>query len=93
MQREILFDSIHEFINTLRTNDITKVAFTQINEKRAREVAPGTLQVVDVAIAEILAYKDATIYKYKRDNADLPQLYAILQSQGFELIKRSRNIV
>ncbi|GAB4220709.1 MAG: hypothetical protein Kow00102_09560 [Spirochaetota bacterium] len=92
MQREIKFDSIHEFINALHDVNITKLAFTQINEKRAVEVQPGTLQVVDVVIAEILAYKDATIYKCKIENADLNNLYVLLEDEGFELTKRSRNI-
>lgn len=92
MQREIKFDSLQEFINALHANSITKAAFTQINEKRAVEVKSGTLQVVDVVIAEILAYKDATIYKCKIENADLGDLYTMLENEGFELTKRSRNI-
>lgn len=92
MQREIKFDSIKEFIHTLHAGSITKAAFTHINEKRAVEIQPGTLQVVDVVTAEILAYKDATIYKCKIENADLDNLYAMLEDEGFELTKRSRNI-
>ncbi|MCX8124250.1 MAG: hypothetical protein N3F66_08810 [Spirochaetes bacterium] len=92
MQREIKFDSLQAFIDALHANSITKVAFTQINEKRAVEMQPGTLQVVDVIIAEILAYKDATIYKCKIENADLGNLYARLEDEGFELTRRSRNI-
>ncbi len=92
MQREIKFDSLQEYIHALHSNNISRIAFTQINEKRAVEVRPGTLQVVDVVIAEILAYKDATIYKCKIENADLQSLYTQLEDEGFELTKRSRNI-
>lgn len=93
MQREIKFDSITQFIDALLTSRVTKVAFTYINEKRALEIKPGALQVMDVSIAEIIAYKDATIYKCKIENADQEELYSLLKDKGFEISKRSRNII
>ncbi len=92
MQREISFDRIDILIEELKKQNITKLAFAEIHEKRALEVEPDVLQVGDLIQLEILAYRDSTIFKCKIMNADFESIHDMLASQGFEIVRRSRNI-
>jgi hypothetical protein len=92
MQREIIFDKLEQFTGEIKRLKIKKLAFAEINEKRAVEVEPGKVQVVDVSILEILAYKDATVYKCKIRDADFDSIHEILLDEGFDIVRRSRNI-
>ena len=92
MQREILFDKLSQFLEELKKLGVNKIAFTEINEKRALEVAPDTLQVGDLVKLELLAYRDSTIYKCTMINADFEEIHDQLLREGFETVRRNRNI-
>ena len=92
MQRDILYDSLDAFITGMRGCGITKIAFSETGEKRAEEVEPGKLQVVDVNRVELLAYRDSTIHKCVIKDADREALFDRLVAGGFDVTRRSRNI-
>ncbi len=92
MQREILFDKLSQFLEELKKLGVNKIAFTEINEKRALEVAPDTLQVGDLVKLELLSYRDSTIYKCTMINADFEEIHERLLREGFETVRRNRNI-
>lgn len=92
MQREILYDSLDAFVTGVRGCGITKIAFSETGEKRAEEVEPGKLQVVDVNRVELLAYRDSTIHKCVITGADRDALFDRLVAGGFDVTRRSRNI-
>ncbi len=92
MQREIFFDYLEHFVSELRNLDIRKIALTEVNEKRAVQVEPDLIQVVDIVIVEILAYRDSTIYKCRLQDTDPDDVHSKLTDLGFEIIRRNRNI-
>lgn len=92
MQREIIFDKLEQFTGEMKRLNIKKLAFAEINEKRAIEVEPGKVQVVDVRILDILAYKDSTVYKCKIKDEDFDSIHEILLDEGFDIVRRNRNI-
>jgi hypothetical protein len=92
MQKEISFDTIREFIDNLKSMGITKIAFTEIDEKRAFEITPGQLAISRYSLLELLAYRDSTIYKFISKEPDFTSIHNLLLSEGFEIKRRSRNI-
>jgi hypothetical protein len=92
MQKEIRFDRVHEFINELQSQGITRVAFSEINEKRPRQIEENILRVEDIVRVDILAYKNSTIFKCVLEGVNLDALRREFESQGFEVTRRNRNI-
>ncbi len=92
MQREICYDRLEHFKEDIKRLGITKLAFAETREKRPVQVGPGLLQVVDIARLEILAYCKPTIYKCKLSEMDFDSIHDELVAEGFEIIRRSRNI-
>ncbi|MCX7678182.1 MAG: hypothetical protein N2316_03095 [Spirochaetes bacterium] len=92
MQREILFDRLDEFIREMKELGITKIAFSEIQEKRPRQINEEILRLEDMVKVFILAYKHSTIFKCILEGMDLNELYRKLESEGFEITRRSRNI-
>ncbi len=90
---EINIASIEEYIRTLRELGVTKIAFGEINEKRPRQHRDGTLQLSSVRRVELVAYQRPVIYKCAIDDADIEAVYRSLEDAGFELTRKSRNIV
>lgn len=92
MQREIIFDALESFLESLRNHSIQKISFSEISEKRAEQVEPGKLQVVHVDRVELIGYKDSVLYKCLLKNVDRNSLFDDLVAQGFDVTRRSRNI-
>lgn len=92
MQREIRFDRLNEFIRELKNQGISKIAFSQIQEKRPRQIDENILRLEDVVQVFLLAYKNATIFKCVLEGVDLDVLHRQLEMDGFEVTRRSRNI-
>ncbi len=90
---EILLDSTDDFIDRMRELDVTAVAAAVIDEKRVREEEPGKLSVYHRKSTELIAYRDAVIYKCRIDDADADALCRRLEAEGFDVKKTSRNIV
>lgn len=92
MQPEALYADLDSFIDAMRDSGVSRLACAEIKEKRASQVEPNVLSVVDTARLEIIAYRKPTIHKCVIETADFPAVYARLESQGFTITRRSRNI-
>lgn len=88
------FYNIEEFIKTLIIQGVNRVAFTQIDERRAVEKAKGEIQVIPYRKLEVLAYKDSRIYSYVEEgDVDFKRAFEKIAERGIEPVKRSRNIL
>jgi len=92
MAGEVVFSTVEAFIKKLKELGIGKVACAETDEKRPLQTGENVLEVISVRRVELLAYKGATIYKCPLAGVDQKPLYARLESEGFEIIVRSRNI-
>lgn len=86
------FSSLDDFICEMKNLDIDKIAFAEVNERRAMETAKDFVEVVLVREVTLKAYKDAVIYKYHQKCEDLDELHDFLIAQGFEIKRLNRNI-
>ncbi len=94
MKPDLKFSNIEDFINALKEHGIHKAAFTLIDEKRAFEKAEREIEVLPLKRLEVLAYKDAVIFRYIQEgDVSFEKAYERLEREGFELVKRSRNIL
>jgi len=86
------FGSLDEFILELKKLDIKKIAFSEVNERRAEQTKEDLLEVVVVREVTLKAYKDAVIYRYYEKTDTLDDLYERLINEGFEVKRINRNI-
>ncbi|HMB20426.1 MAG TPA: hypothetical protein VKQ10_05100 [Spirochaetota bacterium] len=93
MQREILFDNIDTFIQELQTRGIQKIACAEVNEKRVVQLEEDKLEVQGVVILDLLAYKSPTIFKCTLKDVNTNEICSALEQKGFEITRRSRNII
>ena len=91
-QREILFDSIGEFVEALKEAWIAKIAFAVTNEKRSIQKNPELIEVEHVLEAEALAYRSPAIYKFRTSGDGIGVAETLLRNAGFDVTRRSRNI-
>lgn len=92
MGTEELFIDINDFRASLKRNNITKLVFAETNEYRAEQVEPGRIEGLQPIVRlELLAYKDATLYKCSMKDVDLDAIYLML-CEDFDVTRRSRNI-
>ena len=93
MEREILLNSVDEFVKVIKDKDISKIAFAEVNEHRPYQVKDEKLELVKLKKVDLLSYKDSVIYKCVVENCDLDELYNDLLSKGFEVNRKSRNLI
>ncbi len=93
MQREITFDRVEDLLTHLSDRGITRVVFSVVNEKRPRQAEENLLLLEDTVRVDILAYQDSTIFKCVLAGADIDLLEKSFTSRGFEVTRRSRNII
>jgi len=91
MQREILFDRVEAFIEELERLGISVVVFAETREKRVKQFEKE-VRVVDLALLELIAYRDSTIYKCVMEDVDFDEIFGLLEQRGFSVTRRSRNI-
>ena len=92
MEKSKIYDNIDDYINVLNRLGINKVAFSEIDEKRAEQVDENVLSVVRLRKLEVLAYHDSIIYKCVINDADLDGVHEFLIAEGFETKRINRNI-
>lgn len=92
MSKEERFNTLDEFISTLKRLKINKVAFSEVKERRAEQTREDLLEVVVVREVDILSYKDSVIYKFSDKGEHLESLYEILVNQGFDVKRINKNI-
>lgn len=91
MTGEKIFETTDEFTGFLKNAGIEKISFSEVCERRAVQ-NKDMLEVVMVKKVDLLAYKNAVIYKCTLVTDDLDELYESLIAQGFEVNRKSRNI-
>ncbi|MDA3824311.1 MAG: hypothetical protein PF450_17090 [Bacteroidales bacterium] len=91
MDKQRIFKDLSQYIEALHNAKILKVVCAEINEKRSVQVDENSLEVLPVLKADFIAYRDSVILKYESGelyNDDV----AALESAGFEVVRRDRNI-
>ncbi|HNX25335.1 MAG TPA: hypothetical protein PKG60_14915 [Spirochaetota bacterium] len=92
MSKEKNFNTLDEFMNALKKLNITKVAFSEVKERRAEQTKVDLLEVVVVKKVDILSYKDSVIYKFSDKGEQLEALFETLVENGFDVKRISKNI-
>jgi len=92
MSSEEVFASIEDFISRLKKLGITKIAFSQANERRVEQTAENQIEVIVYRKVDLLAYRDSVLYKYSERPEDLDPLYERLVDEGFEVKRINKNI-
>lgn len=92
MSQEKIFTSVDDFINTLKTISISKVAFSEVNERRAEQTSENQIEVIVFRKVDIISYKDSIIYKYSERSDNLEPLYERLIEEGFDVKRINKNI-
>jgi len=72
--------------------NISKIAFSEVKERRAEQTKADLLEVVVVREVDVISYKDSVIYKFSDKGEHLEALYEILVEQGFEVKRINKNI-
>ncbi len=86
------FNTLDGFISEMKKLEITKIAFSEVNERRAEQTKDDLLEVVVIREVTLKSYKDSVIYKYFEKNENLNTLYDRLVSEGFEVKRINNNI-
>lgn len=92
MSQDQIFTSVDEFIKTIKELGITKIAFSEVNERRVEQTNDSQIDVVVFRKVDLLTYKDSVIYKYSERSDDLNPLYERLVGEGFEVKRINKNI-
>lgn len=89
---EELFNDINDFIGKMKELGIKKIAIAERKEKTVVQPNVDMLELARIARTELLGYKDSVIYKCVLDNQPYHDLYIKLRENGFETLRRTRNI-
>ncbi len=92
MAEEKKYNKIEDFIKEINGLNISKLAFSEINERRAEQTGNDMLEVIVLKKVDILAYSGSTIYKYSETGDRLEELFNLLTEKGFEVKRINRNI-
>ncbi len=92
MSREEIFTTLEDFMAALKKLNLTKVAFSEVKERRAEQTREDLLEVVVVREADVLSYKDSVIYKFSDKGEHMESLFEKLVENGFEVKRISKNI-
>ena len=92
MSKEEIFTSVDEFTQKLKELGINKIAFSEVNERRAEQTTNDQIEVLVFRKVDLLSYRDSVIYKYSERSEDLNPLYERLVSEGFEVKRINKNI-
>ena len=91
MNNEKQFTDIDSFIEIVKGEGINKLAFSYVDETRSVPGNENSVDVIRVEKVDVLAYKGGVIFKYSSSNNN--DTYIRLVDEGFEIEKRSRNII
>jgi hypothetical protein len=92
MPGEKKFSNFEDFIAAMKQLNITKLAFSEVNERRVEQTQKDLIEVVVVREVEIKSYKDSVIYKFYDKGDHLESLYETLISEGFQVKRINKNI-
>ena len=86
------YSTLDEFISEMKRLGVKKIAFSEVNERRAEQTKEDLLEVVVIKEVTLKSYKDSVIYKYFEKNENLNAIYDRLISEGFEVKRINNNI-
>ncbi len=86
------FNTLNEFISEMKKLNIEKIAFSEVNERRAEQTEEDLLEVVVIKEVTLKSYKDSIIFKYHEVTEDLNTIYENLISEGFDVKRINKNI-
>jgi len=86
------FSILDDFIREMKKLEIKKIAFSEVNERRAEQTKEDLLEVVVIKEVTLKSYRDSVIYKYYEKNDNLDALYDRLVSEGFDVKRINKNI-
>lgn len=86
------FSTLDDFIREMKKLEIKKIAFSEVNERRAEQTKEDLLEVVVIKEVTLKSYRDSVIYKYYEKNDNLDALYDRLVSEGFDVKRINKNI-
>lgn len=92
MSDEQIFTSVDDFIKKVKELGITKIAFSEVNERRVEQTTDSQIEVVVFRKVDLLTYKSSVVYKYSERSDDLDPLYEKLVTEGFEVKRINKNI-
>ncbi len=93
MQRDIQYDSIETFMDTINRAGITDVVVGVTDEIRSRHVEGTLYGLGRHRFLEILAYSDSTLHKCTLPEADPDEIEFLLHEKGFSPTRKDRNII
>jgi hypothetical protein len=93
MENEAVYNSIGEFIDSLKRLGVNKVAFSEVNERRAVQTRDDFIEVIVVREVTILSYKDSIVHKFSAKGDIIDSIYQALVDNGFEVKKINKNII
>lgn len=91
MPVEKVFSDIDSFRTELKRLGITKIVFANTKERRVEQTSYEKIEILLYIRLEVIAYKDAAIYKYVARDVDLDAMYSVF-SEDFEVKRVNRNI-
>jgi hypothetical protein len=93
MQRDIQYDSLETFVDTISQFGVTTVVIGVTDEIRSRHVEGTLYGLGRHRFLEVLAYSDSTLHKCTLHEADPDEVESILREKGFSTSRKDRNIV
>ena len=93
MDNEIIYNSLEEFIDSLKKLGINKVAFSEVNERRAVQTREDFIEVIVVREVTVLSYKDSIVHKYSAKGDILESIYQTLLDNEFNVKRINKNII
>ena len=98
MDNEIIYNSLDEFIDSLKKLGINKIAFSEVNERRAVQTREDFIEVIVVREVTVLSYKDSIVHKYRAVETQcveslLESIYQTLLDKGFDVKRINKNII
>ena len=93
MDYEVIYNSLDEFIDSLKGLGLNKVAFSEVHERRAVQTREDFIEVIVVREASILSYKDSVIHKFSAKGDIVESIYQTLVDRGFDVKRINKNII
>ena len=93
MDNEVIYNSLEEFIDSLKSLNLNKVAFSEVHERRAVQTREDFIEVIVVREVNILSYKDSVVHKFSAKGDIVESIYQTLIDGGFDVKRINKNII
>jgi len=93
MDNEVIYNSLEEFIDSLKRLSLNKIAFSEVHERRAVQTREDFIEVIVVRKVTILSYKKPIVHKFSAEGDIVASIYQTLVDGGFEIKRINKNII